>query len=315
MQKQAQLDAFKSDILFFRCFRSSTFVSMTARRIIPYTSARTQSISLLISSRLISATPFSLACARKALNACIAPSLVISVSEDEYNDTYGRSGMRDALLQKKPKDVDIPSERTVYRVMEEIGISHRPKRKPNGITKADKAARKSDDLLKRDFRSTEPLTKCVTDITEIKASDGKLYVSAIFDCFDLAVLGLAMATNMKAPLCARTLRNAHKAYPGIEGAICHSDRGVQYTSDCYRRAVQDCHITQSMNSDGGRCHDNARCESMWARMKSELLYDRYDTEKMTVTELKELIWRYYMSYWNNRRICSANDGCSGQAFL
>lgn len=79
-----------------------------------------------------------------------------------------------------------------------------------------------------------------------------------------------MATNMKAPLCARTLRNAHKTYPGIEGAICHSDYGVQYTSDCYRRAVRDCHITQSMNSDGGRCHDNARCESMWARMKSEL---------------------------------------------
>ena len=86
-----------------------------------------------------------------------------------------------------------------------------------------------DDLLKRDFRSTEPLTKCVTDITEIKASDGKLYVSAMFDCFDLAVLGLAMATNMKAPLCARTLRNAHKAYPGIEGAICHSDYAEEKT--------------------------------------------------------------------------------------
>lgn len=96
------------------------------------------------------------------------------LKEDECNDTYDRSRMRDALLQKKPKDVDIPSERTVYRVMKEIGISHRPKRKPNGITKADKTARKSDDLLKRDFRSTEPLTKCVTDITEIKASDGKL---------------------------------------------------------------------------------------------------------------------------------------------
>ena len=33
-------------------------------------------------------------------------------------------------------------------------------------------------------------------MTEIKASDGKLYVSAIFDCYDLAVLGLAMDTNM-----------------------------------------------------------------------------------------------------------------------
>lgn len=208
-----------------------------------------------------------------------------SLKEDECNDTYGSSRMRDALLQKKPKNVDIPSERTVYRVMEEIGISHRPKCKPNGITKADKAARKSNDLLKRDFSSTEPLTKCVTDITEIKTSDGKLYVFAMFDCFDLAVLGLAMASNMNAPLCVRTLKNAHKAYLGIEDAICHSDRRVQYTSDCYRRAV---HKTQSMNSDGGRCHDNARCESMWARMKSELLYDLYDTEKMTVTELKEL---------------------------
>jgi len=43
-------------------------------------------------------------------------------------------------------------------------------------------------------------------------------------------------------------------------------------------------------------------------MKVELLYGRFDTEKMTIAELKELIWRYYMSYWNNRRICSANGG-------
>ena len=38
-------------------------------------------------------------------------------------------------------DISIPSERTVYRVMEEIGLNHKPKRKPNGITKADKEAR------------------------------------------------------------------------------------------------------------------------------------------------------------------------------
>jgi len=63
-----------------------------------------------------------------------------------------------------------------------------------------------------------------------------------------------------------------------------------------------------MNSAGGRCHDNARCESMWARMKTELIYDRCDPEKMTVEELKSLVWRYFLGYWNNRRICSANDG-------
>lgn len=137
------------------------------------------------------------------------------VDEDECNDTYGRSRMHDALKQKYPKD-DIPSERTVYRIMEAIGLSYRPKRKPNGITKEDRNARKSDDLLKRDFRSDKPLEKCVTDITEIPAKDGKLYVSAIFDCFDLGVPGLAMADNMKADLCVSTVENAHKAFPGIE---------------------------------------------------------------------------------------------------
>ena len=152
------------------------------------------------------------------------------------------------------------------------------------------------------------MEKCITDITEIPASNGKLYVSAIFDCFDLSVFGLAMETTMKADLCVHTLENALTAYPALEGAVIHSDRGTQYTSETYRQAIRENHIHQSMNSAGGRCHDNARCESMWARMKTELLYNRYDTKQMTVEDLKELIWRYFFSYWNNRRICSANGG-------
>ena len=87
-----------------------------------------------------------------------------------------------------------------------------------------------------------------------------------------------------------------------------SDRGSQYTSQLYRDELQRRNNIQSMNSTGGRCHDNARCEAMWARMKEELLYDRYDTKQMTIAELETLIWRYFMSYWNNRRICSANGG-------
>ena len=113
---------------------------------------------------------------------------------------------------------------------------------------------------------------------------------------------------MKSSLCVQTLENSIKANPDIRGAIIHSDRGSQYTSQIYRNAIRKYGIRQSMNSAGGRCHDNARCESMWARMKSELVYDRYETEKMTTDELKTVIWRYFISYWNNRRICSANGG-------
>lgn len=238
----------------------------------------------------------------------LADAMMDIHNEDECNDTYGRIRMYQALKLKQPEGISIPSERTVYRIMETIGLSHKPKRKPHGITKADKDARKSDDLIKRDFKSDAPLKKCTTDITEIKAKDGKLYVSAIFDCFDSTVLGIAMDTNMKATLCVETLKNAAIAYPDICGAIVHSDRGTQYTSELYRKAIKKYGIEQSMNSAGGRCHDNARCESMWARLKEELLYNRYNPLTMTVEELKTLIWRYFISYWNNRRICSANGG-------
>ena len=161
----------------------------------------------------------------------LADAMRAIVAEDECNDTYGRIRMYQALLLKQPEGVRIPRERAVYRVMEEIGLSHRPKRKLNGITKADREAHKSDDLLKRDFTSEEPLKKYITDITETKAKakDGKLYVSVIFDCFNAAVLGLAMDTNMKAALCRQTLENAVRSYPVHREAVIHSDRRTQYT--------------------------------------------------------------------------------------
>ena len=232
--------------------------------------------------------------------------------EDQYNDCYGRERMYLALQQRKAAgktDIDIPCEATVRKVMVQIGLIHKPRRKPNGITKADRLAQKSDDLLRRDFYADRPLKKAVTDMSEVKAKDGKLYVSAIFDCFDLMPLGIAIEDNMRASLCCHTLENANKSYPDIKGCIIHSDRGSQYTSEEYRAAVKKYGIIQSMNSAGGRCHNNARCESMWARMKEELFYSREDkSENYTMRELKTMIWRYYMSYWANRRICTANGG-------
>ena len=232
---------------------------------------------------------------------------------DEENADCGRIRMFQALQYQKEigelGKVTIPSEGTVRKIMEQMCLIHKPKRKPNGITKADREARKSDDLLKRDFTVDAPLQKCVTDITEIPAKDGKLYVSAIFDCYDLLPVGLAMADHMRAELCCETLKNVSLRYPEIRGAIVHPDRGSQYTSSAYRTAIQKYGIVQSMNSAGGRCHDNARCESIWARMKEELFYNRgRRSEDYTIEALKTMVWRYFMSYWSNCRICSAIGG-------
>lgn len=124
------------------------------------------------------------------------------LEEDECNDTYGRIRMYQALILKRPEHVEIPSERTIYRVMEEIGISHHPRRKPNGITKADREARKSDDLLKRDFHAKGSLTKCITDITEIKGKDGKLYVSTIAVLYVRRLFNFLLASILQAEICS-----------------------------------------------------------------------------------------------------------------
>ena len=69
----------------------------------------------------------------------LADAMLEIHAEDICNDTYGRVRMFQALTLKQPEGVPIPSERTVYRVMEKIGLSHRPKRNPKEIIKSPKA--------------------------------------------------------------------------------------------------------------------------------------------------------------------------------
>ena len=224
------------------------------------------------------------------------------LATDEFNKTYGRMRMFEELQLNYNC---LYCYHTVAKVMDENGLMQK-KNKPKGLTEADKNAQKSDNLLKQDFKSDEPNKKTVTDITEFAGCDGKVYTSAVFDCFDNACLGLSMDDNMRAELVIETFEQAAGKYD-LRGAISHSDRGRQYTSQDFRDKLEELGVTQSMNSAAGRCHDNAKCESMWARGKWEIMAC-YDIKKMTCEELKKLIYRYYMDYWNNRRICSAIGG-------
>ena len=79
------------------------------------------------------------------------------------NDNYGVNRM---LLALSHEDVDV-SRSSVYRSMKLHGLIHKRKHYPNGITRADAAAQKSENLLARDFQSDEPGKKLLTDITEI----------------------------------------------------------------------------------------------------------------------------------------------------
>ena len=58
----------------------------------------------------------------------------------------------------------------------------------------------------------------------------------------------------------------------------------------------------------GKCRDNARMESRFATLKKEKLY-QLDTTKLTVEEVKTIVWRYTFAYYNTKRVTTVNpDG-------
>lgn len=194
--------------------------------------------------------------------------------------------------------------RRIYRICQEHHLTIQRKRRPNGITKADRQAEKSENLIKRDFTAEKPNEKFLTDITEIPCKDGKLYLSAILDCFDGSIQGFAMAEHMQAELCVQALENAcHGAE--VRGLILHSDRGSQFTSRLFRAALKRYEIRQSMSSTG-RCYDNARMESFFATLKKEKLY-LVDTTSLSRAAVRSMVFRY-IHYYNLRRITSVNGG-------
>ena len=229
-------------------------------------------------------------------------SVEIKAILDEHpdNDNYGVKRMVTALAQK---GIHI-SPRTVYRAMSEMGILHR-RRTPRGITKATTEIQEQENLIKRDFKAEKPLTKLLSDITEIQCYDGKLYVSAVLDCFNGEIISVAMDNNMKKELCIRTVKELELQYgKRLNGAIFHSDRGSQYTSEAFRSSLKEAGLIQSL-SGTGHCFDNARMESFFATLKKEKIY-RISAYKMTREQVKSIIFRYIFVYYNRIRVTSVN---------
>jgi len=161
-------------------------------------------------------------------------------------------------------------KRRATRIMRENGWLHERRRRPKGLTKATTEIQEKENLIKQDFHSDGPFRKLLTDISQIPCKEGTLYISPIMDCFNGEILSLYMRNNMRKELCIDTFKAAAGRFP-LKGAILHSDRGSQYTSEAFRQTLSDMNVRQSL-SGVNHCFDNARMESFFATLKKELLY-------------------------------------------
>jgi putative transposase len=151
-------------------------------------------------------------------------------------------------------------------------------------------------------RPTAPNQIWVGDITYIDAgAEGWLYVAAILDLSSRKIVGWAMSERIDTALILNALSMALLHRQPAAHLLFHSDRGIQYASGDYRRALARSGLTASM-SRKGNCYDNAAMESFWSTLKMELVYRRVFLSR---SQAKQEIFHYIETFYNRQRTHSA----------
>jgi putative transposase len=126
-----------------------------------------------------------------------------------------------------------------------------------------------DDLVRRRFTAVSANMLWLTDITEHHTGEGKLYLCAIKDVYSNRIVGYSIDSRMKARLAVTALHNAVATRQPVSTVV-HSDRGSQFRSRKFVKALRDNGLTGSMGRVGA-CGDNAAMESFFALLQKNVL--------------------------------------------
>lgn len=186
--------------------------------------------------------------------------------------------------------------KTVKRLMDELKLKSSVRVKKYRSYKG-LVGKIAPNILDRQFKATRPNEKWVTDVTEFKVGDEKLFLSPVLDLYNGEIVAYETAKRPAFELVGKMLKKALRSLPKGDKPIVHSDQGWQYQMAEYRKLLAKKQLTQSM-SRKGNCLDNAVIESFFGTLKSEFFY----LNKFTcIDELQEGLKRY-IHYYNHDRI-------------
>ena len=220
-----------------------------------------------------------------------------------YHENKGRYGYRRITLELHNRGFII-NHKTVIRLMRDLGLQCFIRVQKYKSYKGE-IGKICDNLLNREFEAEEPNQKWVTDVTEFKVHNEKLYLSPIVDLFNGEVISFNLSRH---PVFAQVVDMLEKAFnkiPDNTNLILHSDQGWQYQMKQYQHLLKEKGIRQSM-SRKGNCLDNSLAENFFGLLKSELFYMK---DYKTIEELEKDIIEY-IDYYNNKRIKSKLKGMS-----
>lgn len=151
-------------------------------------------------------------------------------------------------------------------------------------------------------KPTAPDQVWVSDITYLPMKNGHwAYLAAYSDVFTRRVVGWHVMETMPEELVRTALQRAILLRKPAAGLIVHSDRGGQYCAANVRKMLRTNDLLASM-SRAGDCYDNAQAESLWSRLKTELLDEGHAFDDLAHAQ-QEIAT--YFDYYNYRRRHSA----------
>lgn len=130
-----------------------------------------------------------------------------------------------------------------------------------------------DDLVQRDFTADRPDQLWLTDITEHRTGQGKLYLCAVKDVFAGKIVGYSIDSRMTSRLAVNALNNAVTLRGNVTGCVVHSDRGSQAVFNRSRKFVRALKRHRLVGSMGrvGAAGDNAAMESFFSLLQNNVL--------------------------------------------
>ena len=224
----------------------------------------------------------------------------IEVIHGQSRNTYGSPRIVDALRKQGTRH----GRNRVARLMRAAGLCGRQKgRYRVQTTDSNHDQPIAPNLLAQAPTATASNQIWVGDITCIQTQEGWLYLAAILDRYSRKIIGWAMSQRIDTALVLRAFDMALLHRQPTAKVLFHSDRGVQYASADYRRALTQAGLVASM-SRKGNCYDNATMESFWSTLKLELVYRRLFA---TRSQARNQIFDYIESFYNRQRAHSALD--------
>jgi len=223
---------------------------------------------------------------------------VIAHIHKESRQTYGAPRVQMHLRSQGQRH----GRNRIGRLMREQGLCGRQKKRYRVQTTDSKHDEPiAPNHLAQAPAATQPDQLWVADITYVAAAGNWVYVAAILDLYSRRIVGWAVSREINTSLVLMALSMAltHRQPPA--GLIFHSDRGVQYASADFRRALAAAGLVASM-SRRANCYDNATMEAFWSTLKLELIY-RHQFED--ASQLRQALFDYIEVFYNRQRLHSA----------